>query len=447
MRFKSSWSFACDRWKLFYKQNTQQQMQLFVLGPAFGLASIDAECNAAVALLQLRVEDDYEIIPTHNQKHRLPHLIDGRTRISGFSNIVRHLANKRVADEHTELDPQQRADSLAISSFVENSAPTLLDISLYVGFDNYRLATRPAFTKILPWHANYIIPPQRRAAARKRTDHLGISSIDVDNVHEDMSNRPPGFEAVGKEQAFEAETQKRASLILPRKDTLRSLLQRPEHAAVFKLHALADNFFEPLQDSLGDNEYMLGRQDATAVDCLLYGYLSLMLYPKLPQDWLATTLRRKYTKLADYIERMHKTLGLETNVDEVLALSTQHSSDRIEKLSLPWRPSAAATFSQTADEIYCGIRDQLPVFGTSDQLRLAHAKSFSFLQRNLQALSLVSGASLAAIGYFTIRMGWFVWPRGEAVQVFGRKRLADYGQLGAALAGISISRPGDGFAT
>ena len=404
-------------------------MQLFVLGPAFGLTSIDAECNAAVALLQLRTRDDYEIIPTHSQTHRLPHLIDGRTRISGFSNIVRHLANKRIVDEHTELDPQQRADSLAISSFVENSAPTLLDISLYVGFDNYRLATRPAFTKILPWHANYIIPPQRRAAARKRTDHLGISSIDVDNVHEDMSNRPPGFEAVGKEQAFEAETQKRASLILPRKDTLRSLLQRPEHAAVFKLHALADNFFEPLQDLLGDNEYMVGRQDATAVDCLLYGYLSLMLCPKLPQDWLATTLRKKYTKLADYIERIHEKLVLNTSVDDVLALSTDEAGAHKEKLSLPWRPSAASTFSQTADEIYCGIRDQLPVFGTSDQLRLAHAKSFSFLQRNLQTLSLVSGASLAAIGYFTIHMGWFVWPRGEPVQVFGRKRLADYEQV------------------
>lgn len=421
-------------------------MQLFVLGPAFGLASIDAECNAAVALLQLRVKDDYEIIPTHSQTPRLPHLIDGRTRISGFSNIVRHLSNKRIADESTELDPQQRADSLAISSFVENSAPTLLDISLYVGFDNYRLATRPAFTKILPWHANYIIPPQRRAAARKRTEHLGISSIDVDNVHEDMSNRPPGFEAVGKEQSFEVETQKRASLILPRKDTLRSLLQRPEHAAVFKLHALADNFFEPLQDLLGDNQYMLGRQDATAVDCLLYGYLSLMLYPKLPQDWLASTLRRKYKRLADYIERMHKTLGLDTSVEDVLALSNQ-SSDRMEKRSLPWRASAPSTFSQTADEIYCGIRDQLPVFGTSDQLQLAHTKSLPFLQRNLQALLLASGASLAAIGYFTVHMGWFVWPRGEPVQVFGRKRLADYGQLGAALAGISISRPGGAPAT
>ncbi|CAK3884999.1 mitochondrial import receptor subunit Tom37 like [Lecanosticta acicola] len=407
-------------------------MQLFILGPAFGLPSIDAECNATVALLQLRAKDGYQIIPTHQQPHRLPLLIDGRTRVSGFSDIVRHFVNKRIFNKSSLLNAKQQADSFAISSFVECNAQTLLDISLYVGFENYRLATRPAFTKILPWHANYIVPPQRRAAARTRTEHLGISSIDVDNVHEDMSNRPPGFEAVGKDATFEAETQKRASLLLPRKDTLRSLLQRPKHAAVFKLHALAENFFEPLQDLLEDNLYMLGGQEATSVDCLLYGYLSLMLHPKLPQDWLASILRRKYTKLVKYIERLHEVLNLETNSDEVMALSsTGHQS-------LPWQATASSSILQSLDEIHHGIRDQLPVYGTSDQLCLLHSKPFAFFQRDHRASMLTTCAFLAAMGYMTLRMGWVVWPHGDEVQIFGRKRLADYGHLGAALAGVSL---------
>ena len=97
----------------------------------------------------------------------------------------------------------------------------------------------------------------RRAAARTRTQHLGISSIDVEEVHEDLSNRPASFDNV-KEPQFEAETQKRASLILPRRDTVLSLLRRPEHSAVFKLHTLADNFFGALQDVLDNNEHFLG---------------------------------------------------------------------------------------------------------------------------------------------------------------------------------------------
>lgn len=152
-------------------------MKLFILGPAFGLPSIDAQCIAATALLQLYVPNDYEIIPSHDESRPLPHLVDGTARISGFNSIVRHLADKRIISQG-QLDRQQRADAVAITSFIETSAQTLLDISLYVGFENYRLATRPAYSKILPWHANYTLPPRKRNAGRNRTDHLGISSIE-----------------------------------------------------------------------------------------------------------------------------------------------------------------------------------------------------------------------------------------------------------------------------
>ncbi|KAF2164543.1 hypothetical protein M409DRAFT_24943 [Zasmidium cellare ATCC 36951] len=421
----------------------ERTMQLFILGPAFGLPSIDAECNAAVALLQLHVRDKYGLVPTHDQVHRLPFLIDGQAQISGYNNIARHFAHKRISSETSQLSSHQRADSLALTSFIESQAQKLLDISLYVGFENYRLATRPAFSKILPWHANYTLPPKRRTAARTRTEHLGVSSIDVDNVHEDMSHRPPGFEGVGKEPGFEAETQKRASLLLPKKETVMSLLQQPQHSAVFKLHAIAENFFEPLQEVLGDENYLLGTEQPTVVDCLLYGYLSMMLFPQLPQDWLATTMKRKYKSLVRYTERIRDLLGLTADVDDVLALYKCKSKGeaiahrQAGKMSLPYTLPHTPSFSKTFAEIRTALWEQVPILGTP-QLQLHDAKQFPFLDRNLASISITFAASLAAAGYLAIRTGTLVWPHGEEVQIFGRKRLSDFGHIGAALAGVTL---------
>ncbi|KAF7189698.1 Metaxin-like protein [Pseudocercospora fuligena] len=418
-------------------------MQLYILGPAFGLPSIDAECSAAVAVLQLHARDKYEIIPTHDTQTPLPRLVDGTARIFGFNNIVRHLVDKRVAVSEIDLNSDQRALRTAVASLVESQAQTLLDISLYVGFENYRLATRPAFSKILPWHANYILPPARRSAARNRTDHLGISSIDVDNVHEDMSNRPEGFDGVGKQPQFEAETQKRASLLLPRKETVRTLLQRPEHAAIFKLNALADNFFEPLQDMLGDNTYFVGKE-LSAVDCLLYGYLSLMLYPELPQDWLSATMKRKYKKLVAYVERVHQNLSLKTDVEAVLELSKCDSHAAVltkreaSKVELPWSTLHRSNASETLQSLCKGICNQVPLLGDSNKLQLWHAKKHPFLQSNLRSILLSTTTFLALAGYLSVYTGLLLWPRGEEVHIFGRRRISDFGHLGAALAGINF---------
>lgn len=421
-------------------------MQLFVLPPAWRLPSSDAECVAAAALLQLRAREAFKIIPAHTNTETLPYLIDGSTHVVGFSAIARHLALPPSGSESTELDAAQRADSLAVIAFIEAHAQTLVDISLYVSSENYRHTTRPAFTKSLPWWANYIIPPQRRAAARTRTDHLGVSSIDVDNVHEDMSNRPPGFDGVGKEQAFEAETQKRASLILPRKETIRSLLQRPEHAAVFKLHALADAFFEPVRDLLGENDNILHTPQPQAVDCLLYGFLSLMLCPSVPQDWLSSTMRTKYPSLVAYTERLHNKLGMSTEVEHVLASKDdsthQELTDRpvASKPGLSWAAPQVSTAPTVISSICNAIFRQIPVIGSS-QLELLHAQQLPWITRHLTTLVLSTTASSVALAYLAIRTGFLVWPHGNEIQIIGRKRLSDYGHLGAALAGVSLLGP------
>jgi hypothetical protein len=171
----------------------------------------------------------------------------------------------------------------------------LLDISLYVSFENYRNRTRAAFTQILPWYANFVVPPQRRAEARQRTQQLGVSSLDVDDIHEDVIDKPTSLKSDHQQKKpFEHETEKHAKRLLGRRATLKSLLNRSDHAAAFRLSVLADNFFEPLQDTLNEQSTLLGTDEPAIVDCLAIGYLSLMLYPDMPQNWLASTLHQKY---------------------------------------------------------------------------------------------------------------------------------------------------------
>ncbi|KAH9826796.1 metaxin-like protein [Teratosphaeria destructans] len=411
-------------------------VELHILGPAFGLASVDAECLAAVALIQLRLPSEFRLIPTHTEQDRLPLLVDSGKRVYGFNNIARHLHVKG------SLSPDQRANAIALTSFLQARAQTLLDISLYVSFENYS-TTRSAFTKLLPWYANYIVPPQRRAAARQRTQHLGISSIDVDNVHESMGLG----DGVGKEEGklFEAETQKRASLLLPRKDTISSLLLRPGHSAVFKLHILADNFFEPMQEMLRDRDHLLGGSELSAVDCLAYGYLALMLYANVPQDWLAATLRTKYANLVAYVERIHNTLNLYTKTESVLSMqgletdASREDHRHSDGMSLPWSVASSSSFVTIITSTVAELVSHIPLIAPSSTT-VTHTRDVKQPSWH-RYLPTILGLSTGVVGltiYLALRTGNLIWPHGEEIQIFGRKRLADYGHLGAALAGISM---------
>ncbi|OQO01017.1 hypothetical protein B0A48_13260 [Cryoendolithus antarcticus] len=416
-------------------------LQLHILGPAFDLPSIDAECNAAAALLRLHFGDDtdsWELHISHDHTLTLPCLRDdSQTLASGYNAIARRLES---LDSWSSRSPPS-ADATALSSFIQTHGPSLLAINLYVSASNYTSNTRPAFTRILPWHANYILPPHRRAVARKQTEHLGIHSIDVDNVHEDMSHRPQGFEGVGKQDGgFETQAKGRASLLLGSgKATLRGLLQKPEYAATFKLHALAENFFEPLSEMLGHGDHFLGSEEAREVDCLAYGYLGLMLFPKVEQDWLAQTMRTKYPDLLRFTERMHKDLRLSTSVEEVMALrSGGDAATDAKPASLPWRRSQHSSMVNTVMTIATELVHQIPYLGRSPQVITTYPSRTPFWRRYFQPLLLTTLTSLALGGYYAIATGLLVWPHGKRVQIFGRKRLSDYGDLGAAISGISL---------
>lgn len=96
-------------------------MKLHILGPAFGLPSIDAECIAAVALVKTHCEsinEHWELVASHEAAPgtRLPSLEDNNKSYSGFSSIARHLsdASGNISGIASDLTAEQRADSSAL---------------------------------------------------------------------------------------------------------------------------------------------------------------------------------------------------------------------------------------------------------------------------------------------------------------------------------------------
>lgn len=246
------------------------------------------------------------------------------------------------------------------------------------------------------------------------------------------------------QQGFEAQAKDRASLLLPRKDTVRSLLQRPEHAAIFRLHAVAEEFFAPLRDMLGeDKEFLLGTEEPTEVDCLAYGFLSLMLFPEVPQAWLAKTMRDKHGNLARFVERMHKKLKLATKVEDVMDLAHCVTQENVtgrrkaRSMSLPGVRQQNPRFLRRS----AGSRRSLLSRFPTSRARLPWCTCTTFAalwKEHLPTIVLGTIASIALGSYYAIQTGLLVWPHGEHVQIFGRKRFADYGHLGAALSGIGL---------
>lgn len=72
------------------------------------------------------------------------------------------------------------------------------------------------------------------------------------------------------------------------------------------MYQLARQTYNNLQTLLDDKEYMFGNT-ATTLDCIVFGYLSLHLYPDLAHKRLQHILINEYPQLASYCDRI-KTL-------------------------------------------------------------------------------------------------------------------------------------------
>ena len=384
-------------------------LELHIWGPAFGLPSLDAQCLAAVCYLQKTLPiDSWALIPSNNLRisplGELPALKDGNTWIAGFCNIVTYLRDSSNGnyDLDQDLNDSQRADSTAFSSFLESRGQPLLDLCLYVSSDNYFASTRPALGDILLWPDSWFVPHLLRDQAKKRSEHLGLSSLDVDTAREDKS------EDVG----LTAHIPK--SLRKPRQ-TVTSLLGRNMQKNRFRLDAVTADFLEPLLDKLGDQKWLLG-DTISSVDCLAIGYIALLQVSDLPQAWVKEALQTKYTKLSQWAsEQTPLVSGL--LFDATLPPKEKNGTVTAGN-QLPWQKPSERTSQQVLHSVLESCISALPVIGNPYKPQEIHGlqgggdhqhKKQSQLaiisrRRELYVQTLVSTfAALGLVGYLSYK--------------------------------------------
>jgi glutathione S-transferase len=244
-------------------------------------------------------------------------------------------------------------------TYLESTATPLIDLSLYVFAENYNKTTSSAYTAILPWFANYTVPPKRRDLARARTARMGVSSLDVDTTAEEgfapgRGTASSEYEAAKRAAGIPTET-KPSTMKMGPKAGLGGLFGGQAHVARFRLDALASELLDPLSAQLGRQDYLFGGKQPSSLDCLAFGYLSLLYYPAVPNAWLKDTIVTKYPRIAAYIRQLSKDLfrGQEVYAANVWAISTGATTER-ESL-LPWAPR-----SQTfASNVLAGAKEML----------------------------------------------------------------------------------------
>jgi hypothetical protein len=201
---------------------------------------------------------------------------------------------------------------------------------------------------MLPWFANYTVPAKRRDLARARTAHMGLGSLDVDTTAEEgfvpgRGTASSEYEAAKRAAGLPTESQPKPL----RMGRGKGLLGTPVYAARFRLDALSNELLEPLADLLGRAEYLIKGSQLSSLDCLAFGYLSLLYYPAIPQAWLKETIQTRFPRIASYIRRLREEVFSSENINaaDVWSISVG-SAEATRGVLLPWQArSQSLTFS------------------------------------------------------------------------------------------------------
>jgi hypothetical protein len=341
-------------------------------------------------------------------------------------------------------------------AFLESNATPLIDLSLYVSAENYNTSTSSAYTAMLPWYANYTVPPKRREIARARTAHMGLSSLDVDSTPDE------GFAPGRGTASSEYEAAKRAAgiptdgkptaLRMGRGKGIGGFLSTPVYAARFKLDALSNELLEPLADLLGQADYLITGKHISSLDCLAYGYLSLLLYPRVPQAWLKETMQTKFPRLASYLRRVRKEVFADEEVDpaQVWSISNRVSTAR-SGAKLPWRNK----YQSLATGTWSGIREivgNMPLLSTLVQSTpVVHLESpqtsrpvHSSLPSPAFINTLLGATAAATIGFASLAIHHRRTPRDGALIFWALRPSTGLGEAGSILSVLANQMPAGG---
>ncbi|KAJ2493296.1 hypothetical protein IWW37_000759 [Coemansia sp. RSA 2050] len=264
---------------------------------AEGLYSFDPSCLSIQAYLRLS-QAEWQL---HNvssasvsPNNCLPALTCGQAVVeSGFWRIVEFLKSEGY-DLNADLDEEQLSQSTAYISMVQDSLVDPLLFSWYLVSENFAESIRPRLAKLFGFPLSLFIPTQLKDHAENRLESRGIHSAATTET----------------KVASEFSTSTSASA-----NSLRSKIPRIYLLAKegFKSHedkssnpvyAQANKCLDALSKKLDNKEYFFGSKP-TALDTVVYGYLSLMLYPDLPQGTLKSMVIEEFPNLSEFCDRIH----------------------------------------------------------------------------------------------------------------------------------------------
>lgn len=272
--------------------------------------------------------------------------------------------------------------------------------------------------------------------AKTRTDHLGLSSLDLDTANEEQK----------KHTSTPSGTSVMPQSLRPLRQTIIGLAKQPEYAARFRLDALADAFLKPLQQLLDEKRYMLSEEHPSSLDCVVYAYLALTYTPQMPHAWVAYAMRSRYPELCEYVDRVSTEFfdgpvdvsqAIQVSEDDqAKAESSPHA--RISR-TLPWRKPEPEAFSAVGSKFLSGTINSLPLaehFQKSNVLvenedaeargpRTTHNRSNE--PSHITPHLLAAFSTIAAVGAYLFYSGIFSEPSPQ------RSNLSDMGEAGAML--------------
>lgn len=274
---------------------------------------------------------------------------------------------------------------------------------------------------------------------------MGLSSLDVDTSAEEEFAPGRGtasseYEAAKRAAGIPTESQPR-SLNIGRGRGLGGLLGGQVYAARFRLDALSAELLDPLSDLLGKNKYLFRGDQPSSLDCLAFGYLSLLIYPPVPQAWLRETIRAKYPRIGAYVHRLHRDLFHEEEVSpaDIWAVSTGKSNIAT-STTLPWT-TRPASFGASAMACTKEILGNLPGIATVSQKRtivtsepmLVSKRFRSELPSPLFLSSVFGVATAAAVGLVSLAIHHRRSPREGELIFWALRPTNGLGEAGSIL--------------
>lgn len=134
--------------------------------------------------------------------------------------------------------------------------------------ENYDKYTRKTLGEALSFPRNYTIPNERRLKALQRLKDLGLETQ----------------EEVPSQGLFQ--TKKRAAI--------------KYQARQIRIQGMADELYSILESKLSNGPFLFGNKP-TSIDCLVFGHLSMHLFPTVPNNYLANRLKDSFPRTWKFI--------------------------------------------------------------------------------------------------------------------------------------------------